>query len=399
MPKLNQTFADSVPREGLERPAFYWDSELKGFGLKVTQQGGRRWVFKYEDRKRSRRNKRLTLGDASKLPAAKARRLALQMAAAVIDGEDPSEERRKSREGLTVAELAERYLEEHARAKKKPSSANLDEGLLRRCILPHLGALKVAEISGPDVRRMHHALRKTPVQANRALLVLSKALNLAEAWGLRPAASNPCRGLEKFRERRRQRFLSGEELQRLGVALREAEEENEPPSAILALRLLLLSGARHNEILTLRWNEVNLERGCLELQDSKSGPKTIPLGAPALRLLADAVRVEGNPFVCPGHRHGRPFVGIQKVWERIRVRAGLEDARIHDLRHSFASVGAGGGLGLPIIGALLGHTQMQTTQRYSHLAADPLHQAAERISSEISAALEGQTGELLKFEK
>jgi integrase len=225
-------------------------------------------------------------------------------------------------------------------------------------------------------------------------------MNLAEAWGLRPTGSNPCQGVERYREQRRQRFLSGAELAQVGEALAEAErEESAHPSGILALRLLLLTGARSGEILSLRWSEVNFERSCLELADSKTGQKTIPLGAAALELLSKAERMEDNPYVCFGDKPGRPLGGLTKIWYRIRRRAGLEDVRIHDLRHSFASVGAGSGLGLPIIGAVLGHTQAQTTSRYAHLAADPVQQAAERISEEIAARLDGGAGDVRPFRK
>ena len=238
---------------------------------------------------------------------------------------------------------------------------------------------------------LSRATGHTPYQANRVLALLSKVFNLAERWGLRPDGSNPCRHVERYPEKRRERYLSAEELARLGEVLTEVERASEEPaSAIAAIRLLILTGCRRNEVLSLRWEEVDFERSLLLLADSKTGRKAVPVGAPTLALLAELPRLEGNPHVLPGEKAGAHFVGLAKVWQRIRKQAGLEDVRVHDLRHSFASVGAGAGLSLPIIGKLLGHTQAATTQRYAHLAADPVRQAADRISEEIAAAMSGK---------
>ena len=226
-------------------------------------------------------------------------------------------------------------------------------------------------------------------------------LNLAESWGIRPDGSNPCRHVERYREKRRERFLGNDELARLGQVLSDAEaNDTEPPSAIAAVRLLILTGCRLQEVLGLRWDQVDFERRQIRFEESKTGQKTIALGAAALELLCGLPRLEGNPYVIPGKKDGAHFVGMPKVWQRIRKQAGLENVRLHDLRHSFASVGAGAGLSLPIIGKLLGHTQAATTQRYAHLAADPVRQAADRISGEIAAALEGNPkGQVVQIRK
>lgn len=392
MPKITKRFVDSAHAEPDRAQTLLWDSRLKGFGLRVSASGKKSYIFQY--RNAHGRSRRLTVGDASRITAMDARRLARIHAGDVERGLDPVEERNQARQALTLRELAERYMSEHAIPKKKPSSIKTDERLLRLCLLPCLGHLKVAEITRADARRMHHASRKTPVQANRALLLLSKMMNLAESWGLRKDRSNPTRGVERFPEKPRERFLSPEEFARLGAVLDEVDEkEEEHPSAILALRLLILTGARSGEILSLRWDEVDLDRRCLRLKDSKTGGKIIPLASAAVDLLRKAPRVHGNPYVCFGARRGQHFVGLPKVWYRIRARAGLNDVRTHDLRHSFAAVGAGGGISLPIIGGLLGHSQPQTTARYAHLASDPLHEAADRIGSEIAFHLESGTGD------
>ena len=272
--------------------------------------------------------------------------------------------------------------------RKKRLSVENDERLLRLYVRPALGPRKVRGLTTADVARLHFDLRIKPIQANRTLALLSKMLNLAERWQHRPPHSNPCRGIERYPENKRKRYLTGAELARLGEALAAAERDGaEHPSAVLALRLLALTGCRRSEILTLRWQEVDMARRCLVLADSKTGAKEVPIGAAALKVLASAQRAEGNPYVCWGAREGGHLVGLQRAWDRLRRAAGIGDVRLHDIRHSFASVGAGAGLGLPVIGALLGHTQAATTQRYAHLQADPLKVAADRISGEIAAAL------------
>lgn len=398
MPKLTKRTVDSAKPDPSRFQTLIWDCEIRGFGLRISPGGKKSYILQY--RNAQGRSRRTTLGATSRLTAEQARKLARQRLSEVDHGEDPAEASREAREGLTVAGFAERYLERHARPKKKPSSVVLDERLLRLCILPALGSRKLADVTRADVRKMHHKKRKTPVQANRALLLLSKMMNLAESWGLRPDGSNPCRGVERFPERPRQRFLSGGEVARLGEALREAEEKGTAhPSGILALRLLLLTGARCGEILSLKWSEVDFKRRYLHLSDSKTGEKSIPLNAPALEVLSNAPRIEGNPYVCSGDRPGSHLVGLPKIWYRIRARAGLEGVRIHDLRHTYAAFGAGGGLSLPLIGSLLGHSQPQTTARYAHLGADPRHEAAERIGGELAANLNGSGGDVVPFRR
>ena len=371
------------------REQILWDSELPGYGLRVSPKGRRSYFIQY--RNQAGRTRRLRVGVHGRLTAEDARKLAKKKFAEVEAGGDPSETRHQTRKAPSIGQLAARYMDEHSRPKKKASSVATDEKLLRLVILPALGRRRVVDISSADVARMHHSLKSTPVQANRAVTLLSKMMNLAERWGYRPANSNPCRHVDRFKEKPRKRYLSPVEMARLGEALATAERgRSEHCSAILAIRLLLLTGCRRSEILHLTWEEVDLARGVLNLRDSKTGEKAVPLGAPAIELLSRAAHAEGNPYVCWGEQEGAYFVGIDKAWRRIKAAATLEDLRIHDLRHSFAAVGAGGGLGLPIIGALLGHTQAATTQRYAHLAADPLKVAADRIAGEIAATMSRQ---------
>ena len=395
MTKLtNRTVAAIKPGD---RDLFVWDDELPGFGLRVKPSGVKSYILQY--RNQHNVSRRYTLGRHGVIGPEKARVKAKSLLAGVQDGADPATERREAREASTVADLADRYMTEHAEVKKRPRSVASDKTLLRLHVLPALGRKKVAALSRADITRLHHSLRETPGAANRTLALVSKMLNLAEKWGLRPDGSNPCRHVERYPERAMERFLSGDELGRLGAVLAEVERTaTELPSVIAAIRLLIFTGARLGEILNLEWTHVDFERACLRLPESKTGAKVIHLSAPALEVLT-GIEQDGSLWVIAGRGSGRPLVNLRKPWYRIRAMAGLHDVRLHDLRHSFASVGVAGGLSLPMIGALLGHAQPATTARYAHLAADPLRQAVELIGERIAAAMKGGSGEVVELNK
>jgi integrase len=239
-----------------------------------------------------------------------------------------------------------------------------------------------------------------PGAANKCLALLSKMFSVAERWGWRPDATNPCRHVDRYKGQKPERFLSEKELAGLSDALAEAEREGtEGPYSLAAIRLLVLTGARLAEILNLEWSHVDFERAMLFLPDSKTGAKVVYLSAPALEVLSNIPRLANNPHVICGEIEGAARVNLQKPWRRIRKRAGLDDVRLHDLRHSFASMGAAGGLSLPMIGKLLGHTQAATTERYAHLAADPIRAANEAIGERIAAAMKGEGGEVVNLKQ
>jgi integrase len=382
--------------------AFLWDRELSGFGVKLTPAGVKVYVVQYRI---GRRLRRYTVGrHGAPWTPDLARKEALRLLAVVASGIDPAMTKHAGRTAPTVRELAERMLAEHLVKRRATTRIEYDR-LLRGHILPALGSRAVADVTRADVAKLHHELRATPMQANRVIAVLSKMMNLAERWGLRPDGTNPCRHIERNRERRRERFLSTEEISRVGRALdqgargpltlpaqgkkkRPARTVTLSPYALAAIALLLLTGARRGEILGLTWEQVDVERGLLRLAESKTGPRVIHLNAAALTILARLPRVAGNPYVIVGDRRGGHLVNLTKPWHLLRSAARLDDVRLHDLRHTHASVGAAAGLGLPMIGALLGHTQAATTHRYAHLAADPVRQAAELVGARIAKALE-----------
>jgi integrase len=381
--KLSKAIVEKTAPEAKE--VFLWDSELRGFGCKITPAGKRVYVAQYRINGRVRR---LTIGRHGTLTIEQARKRAGDDLAKATLGSDPQAQKLDLRHGPTLRELGIRYLSEHAEQKKKKSSAAGDRWLLDKVIYTRFENEKVSEVTRADVAEFHHSLKDRPYIANRSIALLSKMLSLAEAWGYRADNTNPCRHVEKFREAKRRRFLSVEELGRVGAALAEAEKnETEPAEAIAAIRLLLFTGARLSEILTLEWSFVDWKLGALVLPDSKTGFKTIALNAPAREVLEKLPVLEGNKYVLPGHRKHQHFVSLGHIWDRIRKTAEIPDVRIHDLRHSYGSVGAAAGLGLPVIGALLGHTEASTTQRYAHLAQDPLKAATEMIGQRIDKAL------------
>ena len=367
-----------------------WDAGLPAFGIRVWPSGRKVYFVRYRTEKGVKRYK--TIGQHGTITAEHARAKAMDVFARVHHGDDAVAEHKTARHRLTVAELAERYMTEHALVKKKPGSIRPDEYNLRCHVLPALGTTKVVDVTRADIAALHHAMRETPGAANRVLSLLSKMFILAERWDLRPDGSNPVRHIDRYREQACERFLSTAEFARLGAVLAEAERTHtESPSVLAAIRLLLFTGARLEEILTLRWEYVDLERQLLRLPESKSGAKIIHLSPPALAILATIERQDGNPYVIVGRKPGSHLVNLRKPWGRIRHKARLEDVRLHDLRHSFASVGAAAGLSLPLIGTMLGHTHAATTQRYAHLAADPVKAGVEKISATIAAALQGGT--------
>jgi integrase len=366
------------------RDVLRWDAEIKGFGVRCRPSGAKHYVLKMRVGGRQRW---LTIGrHGSPWTPDTARREAVRLLGLKAGGSDPATVRDRQKGALMIAELADRFLREHAARHCKPRTQEEYERAVEAYIKPGLGSHRITDLTRADIAQFHHQHSDRPCQANRSLAVLSKMMNLAEAWGLRTDGSNPCRHVKKYREVKRERYLTKEELQRLGAAMIQ-RDKIESPFALVAIGLLLLTGARLTEILTLKWDCVDLENEVMRLPDSKTGPKLIYLNDAAIRLLRAMPRMAANPFVIAGKKPGARLINLQKPWRRIRAAAGLEDVRIHDLRHSFASVAAGAGASLPMIGKLLGHTQPATTARYAHLAADPVRAASNQIGNEISTAM------------
>ncbi len=366
------------------RDAVFWDRELPGFGARVYPSGRKIYVVQSRGPGGS---KRITLGRHGELTVEQARKQAVAVVDRIKKGEDPVAA--PPEPAFTVADLAERYMEAHVAVNCNAHTQGIYRGSLDNHILPVLGKMPIPSVGRCEAAALHYERRNTPRAANRALMVLSKMFSLAEDWGLAPAGGNPCRFVRKYKEGMRERFLAEHEYRRIGCELCVLEAEGPLPArAAAALRLLMLTGCRLNEILTLRWDDVDRKAGELRLPDTKTGGRAVPLAPSAVRLLTSLPRDEDNPWVIAGRKPDWHLTDLQHPWRRIRARAGLDGVRIHDLRHSFASRALALGEGLPMIGKLLGHTQVQTTARYAHLARDTVKASAARIGDSIDRDLD-----------
>ena len=416
MPVLKLTRRSVASLPAVERQTIYFDEVLKGFGLKVMPSGSRSWIVEYRPGAGGRgvSKRRMVIGDPAVMSPDDARDEAGKILSRVNLGEDPAAKRTEERKAETVSDLLDAYMSELIRPKRKPRTAVLFDGYATNHIAPAIGSKKVNAITQVDVARLHKAVgARHKTTANRILTLLNAAFAFGIKTGRLPKGfENPVGAVERYGEKSRERYLTADELARLGHALRLAEGEGIPWTpdpdrktkhapkaenrlvkfdqfAVAGLRLLMFTGARLREILHLRWSEVDMERGFLFLPDSKTGKKTIVLGAPALRILAALPRL--GIYVIAGETAGqeeeRPRSDLNRPWARISAHAGLTGVRLHDLRHSFASVGAGSGMGLQIVGRLLGHADISTTERYAHLADDPLKRASDMIAGQIAAAM------------
>ena len=358
----------AVAKLKVEKDTVFWDRDLTGFGVRVYPTGSKVYIAQARGPEGPRR---VAVGRHGVINADEARKRAALIIARIKAGEEAVPEPMKPAGGPTVAELCARYLTEYVAVRCKPGTAALYRSVINRHVLPALGKLPIAGLSRAQVAKLHESLYEKPAVANMALRILSSMYRLAVGWGMVPeGASNPCKALVKYPERKRERFLTDSEFTRLGEALEEAEaRRGVSASAVAAIRLLALTGCRRSEVLGLRREDVALDAGELRLPDSKTGARDVPLPPQAVDLLRSLLGAHGGPWVIPGVKPGTRLRNIDGAWRLIRDRAGLEGVRIHDLRHSYASRALALGESLPVIGKLLGHSKMETTARYAHLGA------------------------------
>ena len=374
-----------------DREAVYWDTELSGFGVRVYPSGSKVYLVQTRAGGKSRR---MAVGRHGLISAERARLKAARLIADIKAGNEPDAVNGATGRdaGPTVAEVAERYMTEHVAVRCKPVTMRHCRTILDLHLLPALGNLRLGELGRERVAALQYALHETPFMANKTVDMLSRLFHMAELWGVAPENGNPCRFIRKYKERPRERFLSDEEFQRLGRVLCEVEAEGKVhPGAVAAYRLLMLTGCRRNEILTLRWEDVDLGAGELRLRDAKTGARSVALSPSARRVLEGLARPPDNPWVIVGTKPGQHYSNLNNAWEIVRSRAGLDDVRIHDLRHSFASRALALGESLPMIGKLLGHRKVQTTARYAHLARDSVKVAAARVAESLRADLANES--------
>lgn len=437
--RLSKSVVDGL--EAREKDFVEWCSELAGFGVRVRPSGSKTFIAQYRTGGRNSPVRKVTIGAFGKLTVDQARTEAKRILAGAELGTDVAAERAKTRAAVTMSELCDLYIAAAERGEiigkneqaKKPSTLATDKGRINCHIKPLLGRKLAREIRLGDIEGFMHAVARgaTAVAegkikrgharptggkgtATRTVRLLGGMFSWARAQHPPMVDSNPAHGVKKFADRKGERYLSTDELQRLGDALREAETVGLPwdiaeehreskrlptnaanrrtkisPHVVGAIRLLILTGARLGEILNLEWTHVDFDRGLLLLPDSKTGAKVVMLSAPALAVVSNLARV--GRFVIAGDTAGtedeKPRSDLKRPWAAVCKRAGLDGVRLHDLRHTNASVGAGAGLGLPVIGRLLGHSSPTTTARYAHLADDPLKRAADRIGGDIARAM------------
>ena len=412
MAKLTKRFVERVAPA--DKDLVLWDDVLPGFGLRVKASGVRSYVIQY--RNVQGRSRRFTIGRHGILTPDEARKIAKDKLRAVAAGEDPAADRKAARSALDMAALCDRYLEEHVAVHNKPKTEKGCRSVVDLYIKPSLGSRKVAGVDFADVDKLHRSMKDTPRQANLTLSVLSKMLNLAERWEYRPLGSNPCKLIERYPENERERFLSEKELARLGAALDAAEKDGSASLDVCnALRLLALTGCRLNEVLGLRWDDVDFASSSLWLQDAKSGPRSHSVGALALALLDTIPRVDGSPAVFHGGDDGRlADFTLQKAWRGQKARpkqkaapgqkaqpgqkakhgirdvAGLKDVRIHDLRHTVGTYASQTGANAFLIRDKLGHSAVATTNRYVNKSDGPLRVLSDKVESRIGAAMRGE---------
>ena len=379
-----------------KRRRYLFDKEFTGLGLVVQPSGRISFFFQYwTPGGRAGNKKRVTLGAWPNMTPELAKLEAKKIAAMVVQGKDPAADAREVRKAKSVAEVLEIFFTAHVEAKRKPRTQSDYRYILDRYLVPKLGRIKVKDVTRRNIEQMHLAMREMPISANRTLAVASKFFNWCEQRGFREDNTNPCRHVERYPERKRERFLSADELFRLGEALAELEDSGAITGQMASVfRLLVFTGARKEEVLTLRWDALDLERGLARLADSKTGAKTIHLPAPAVEVLR--ALPQGDDYVFPSNGRRGHLTWPYKAWARVLERAQIDNLRLHDLRHSFASVAASSGHSLPMVGAMLGHTQPATTQRYAHLAQNPVHQAAEDTAARIAAAM-GSGGKVVRI--
>jgi len=400
--KITKKLVDQL--QAAEKEFLVFDTVLKGFALKVTPAGAKTYLVRYRMGGRTTPLKKITIGrHGSPWTPDQARTEAERLLALTRMGTDPvAEKKEREARAVTVSDLCDRFLDQHVDLHLKPRTAGEYRRLINVVIKPALGGVLVREVTRGDVSTLHYKMRDTPRQANLTLSVLSKMFSQAEAWGVRDDGSNPCRLVKRYKETNRERFLSDAEVVELGRVLAALDDMRGENDAVLdGIRLLLLTGCRLSEILALRWADVDLERGALEIRDAKAGGRTHPIGAQAVALLAemrtraetsaaDHPKARPDEWVLPGIRDKEKALGIYTIehaWRRIRTTAGFPDVRLHDFRHTVGTYAGQTGANAFLVRDGLGHKTTAMTNRYVNRDDNPVRELANKVGSRITGAL------------
>jgi integrase len=419
--KLTQPAVDALPVRDTAYLAY--DSALKGFALRVNPTGRKVWLIEYRPSGGGRgvAKRRHTFGSTATITAADARVKAKKLLGGVQNDQDPAGDRSEQRDAPTISALGDQFIDEAIEPKKKPRTVELYRGYLRLHVLPEIGSRKAREVTHADVAKLHRRIagKGARVTANRVVTFLGGLYTWAGKMALVPKGTNPAAGIERFKEEGRERFLSDDEIKRLGATLALAEthglpfevDETRPTAkharkpenrrtvisahATGAVRLLLLTGCRLREVLHLRWKDVDLKRALFTIVDGKTGRRHVWLNAPAVAVLDALAEIRIGDFVIAGEEDDKPRADLQKPWAQIVKHAELDGVTLHTLRHTHASVGVGAGFGLPVVGALLGHRQSSTTAKYAHIADSPARRASEAIGAALAAGMGGPSAEVI----
>jgi len=370
--KLTKRFIDSTKYQGNgSSQDIRWDEQLPGFGLRIYPTGRKSFVLSYRS---NGRKHIMTVGGYGAITLDQGRKKARRFLSDIIEGGDPLASRKKAAQGSTVKVLCGEYLERYAKPRKKTWKE--DQRRIERHVLPTWGNVKAKALNRSDVASFHHKLGRTaPYEANRILALLSKMYEMAKQWGfIEEHAPNPAQKIDKFKEEKRDRWLTQKELPRLAKAI------DRDPNVFVraAMWIYLLTGLRRNELLQLKWLDIDFERKEIKLSDTKAGrPHYVPLSPEAVERIQTIPRLDENPYIFPGARKGKPLVNISKPWLRIRKEAELQDVRLHDIRRTVGSWLAQSGKSLHLIGRVLGHSNTTTTQIYARFAQDHVKEALE----------------------
>jgi integrase len=401
MPKLTKRSVESFEPGGRAAVVRY-DDKLAGFGVRVMPSGRRYYFVRY--RNKHGRSRWFTIGEHGKITVAAARTKAKQIFQAVVDGADPSSEREAFRAAPTVNDLLDRYIADHVDQRNRPTTRASFKGIVERDIRPELGPLKVAAVTRQDIDKLHRAKAATPRQANLIVAICSRAFSLAELWEMRPEGSNPCSKIERYPENHRERFLSADELGRLGATLRQAETVGLPWKAggctlyrrvtTGAIELLLYTGCRLSEVLNLQWEHVDFDTSTIALEETKSGrPQLVTMNAPARQVLKVLEAAKASEWVLPSVSSSiRPLskASIEAAWHRLRTVAQLNDVRLHDLRHTVGTYAGQSGANAFLVRDLLRHKNLAMTGRYVNRSDDPVRTLSDQVGERIAAGLAGR---------
>jgi len=359
-----------------------WDSDVKGFGVRVNLNAKKTFILKFRvGVGRAAKIRKPVIGAVGIMKVEEARKIARKWLLEASEGKDPKE---VDKTNVMLKDFFDVYLKHYAEIKKKQSSIEEDKRLMRLHIAPSFGKVCIKDITRAMLTKHHQSMHNTPHCANRMLSLLSKMMNLAEKWDYRPLNSNPCRHIDRYKENQRDVYLTMKQIEKVGFAFKEVEQHHSV-YMMAALKILLFTGRRTGEILTLRWEYLDFENSMMHLPDTKTGAKKFHISSTIKQILFSLPSREG--YVFKSNVPNKHITVVRHVWKKICNITGIENVRVHDFRHTYASFALNKGYSLPIISKMLGHKDLKTTQRYAHLYDNPVNQAVDRIDQQLESLI------------